>query len=50
MRLIAKSLYGLYAAVLFITLALSALLVMILLPGLSRRRWLARATSRRACP
>jgi 1-acyl-sn-glycerol-3-phosphate acyltransferase len=46
MRLIAKSLYGLYAAVLFITLALSALLVMILLPGLSRRRWLARATSR----
>jgi 1-acyl-sn-glycerol-3-phosphate acyltransferase len=46
MRLIAQSLYGLYAAVLFTTLALSALLVMALLPGLSRRRWLARVTSR----
>jgi 1-acyl-sn-glycerol-3-phosphate acyltransferase len=46
MRQIAKSLYGLYAAVLFTTLALGALLVMVLLPGLSRRRWLARATSR----
>ena len=46
MRLIAKSLYALYAAVLFTTLALVALLVMILLPGLSRRRWLARLTSR----
>jgi 1-acyl-sn-glycerol-3-phosphate acyltransferase len=46
MRLIAKSLYALYAAVLFITLGLAALLVMVLLPGLSRRRWLARVTSR----
>jgi 1-acyl-sn-glycerol-3-phosphate acyltransferase len=46
MRLIAKSLYGLYAAVLFTGLALSALLVMVLLPGLRRRRWLARAASR----
>src|SRR5580692_9581892 len=46
MRLIAKSLYGLYVAVLFTTLALAALLVMVLLPGLSRRRWLARVTSR----
>jgi 1-acyl-sn-glycerol-3-phosphate acyltransferase len=46
MRLIAKSLYGLYAAVLFTTVALSALLVMVLLPGLRRRRWLARAASR----
>ena len=46
MRLIGKSLYGLYVAVLFTTFALAALLVMILLPGLRRRRWLARATSR----
>jgi 1-acyl-sn-glycerol-3-phosphate acyltransferase len=46
MRLIAKSLYGLYVAMLFTTLALAALVIMVLLPGLSRRRWLARATSR----
>ncbi|MGC1457695.1 MAG: lysophospholipid acyltransferase family protein [Steroidobacteraceae bacterium] len=46
MRLIAKSLYGLYVTVLFTTLGLAALLVMILLPGLGRRRWLARVTSR----
>lgn len=46
MRLIAKTLYGLYAAVLFTTLALSALLIMVLLPGLGRRRWLARVASR----
>jgi 1-acyl-sn-glycerol-3-phosphate acyltransferase len=46
MRLIAKSLYGLYVTVLFTTLGLAALLVMVLLPGLARRRWLARVTSR----
>jgi 1-acyl-sn-glycerol-3-phosphate acyltransferase len=46
MRLLAKILYGLYAAVLFTSLALAALLIMVLLPGLSRRRWLARVTSR----
>jgi 1-acyl-sn-glycerol-3-phosphate acyltransferase len=46
MRLFAKSLYALYVAVLFTTLALAALVVMVLLPGLRRRRWLARVTSR----
>jgi len=46
MRLFAKSLYGLYVTVLFTTLGLAALLVMVLLPGLARRRWLARVTSR----
>ena len=46
MRLIGKSLYGLYVVVLFTTFGLAALLVMILLPGLRRRRWLARVTSR----
>jgi 1-acyl-sn-glycerol-3-phosphate acyltransferase len=46
MRLFAKSLYGLYVAVLFTSLALGALLIMVLLPGLSRRRRLARVTSR----
>jgi 1-acyl-sn-glycerol-3-phosphate acyltransferase len=46
MRLIAQFLYGLYAAVLFTCLALVAMLVMLLLPGLRRRRWLARITSR----
>ena len=46
MRLIAKFLYGLYVTVLFTTLGLAAMVVMILLPGLGRRRWLARVTSR----
>jgi len=46
MRLIAKSMYALYVAVLFTTLGLLALVVMILLPGLRRRRALARVTSR----
>ncbi|HEV2700549.1 MAG TPA: lysophospholipid acyltransferase family protein [Steroidobacteraceae bacterium] len=46
MRLFAQSLYGLYVAVIFFVLAFSALMVMVLLPGLSRRRWLARVTSR----
>ncbi len=46
MRLFAKYLYGLYVAVLFTCLALVALVIMILLPGLRRRRWLARVTSR----
>ncbi len=46
MRLIAKFLYGLYVTVLFTTLGLAAMVAMILLPGLGRRRWLARVTSR----
>jgi 1-acyl-sn-glycerol-3-phosphate acyltransferase len=46
MPLLAKSLYALYVAVVFATLGLAALLIMVLLPGLSRRRWLARVTSR----
>ncbi len=46
MRLIAKSLYGLYAIVVFASLALLAMLIMALLPGLSRRRWLARGAAR----
>ncbi|HEY1900387.1 MAG TPA: lysophospholipid acyltransferase family protein [Steroidobacteraceae bacterium] len=46
MHFIAKPLYGLYAAVLFAALALFAMLLMALLPGLQRRRWLARAAAR----
>jgi 1-acyl-sn-glycerol-3-phosphate acyltransferase len=46
MRLFAKYLYGLYVAVLFTCLALIALVIMVLLPGLRRRRGLARVTSR----
>lgn len=46
MRLIAKSLYGVYAAVLFIGLGLLAMLTMALLPGLTRRRQLARSMAR----
>lgn len=46
MRLIAQILYGLYAAILFTCLSLLALLGMSVLPGLSRRRWLARGTAR----
>jgi 1-acyl-sn-glycerol-3-phosphate acyltransferase len=46
MRLIANSLYGLYAVVVFAIVALLAMLTMVLLPGLTRRRWLARAAAR----
>ncbi len=46
MHLLAKFLYGLYAAVLFSCLGLFAMLIMVLLPGVTRRRWLARTTSR----
>lgn len=43
---IAKALYGLYAVVLFASLALLATLIMTLLPGITRRRWLARSGAR----
>jgi 1-acyl-sn-glycerol-3-phosphate acyltransferase len=46
MGLISKILYGLYAALLFIAVALLAMLVMALLPGLSRRRRVAQAAAR----
>jgi len=46
MRFLAKLLYGLYAGVLFLVLSVSALLVMIVLPGLERRRTLARRAAR----
>jgi 1-acyl-sn-glycerol-3-phosphate acyltransferase len=46
MRFVTKWLYAAYAALLFVSLALAAIIVMLLLPGLSRRRWVARATSR----
>jgi 1-acyl-sn-glycerol-3-phosphate acyltransferase len=46
MRLPAKILYGLYAAVLFSCLSFLAMLGMAVLPGLSRRRWLARTAAR----
>ena len=43
---IAQFCYGLYAAVLFVVIGLGAILAMIALPGLSRRRWLARKAAR----
>ena len=46
MRLIANILYGLYAAVLFTCVSFLAMLGMLVLPGLSRRRWLARNAAR----
>ncbi|HTY94955.1 MAG TPA: lysophospholipid acyltransferase family protein [Steroidobacteraceae bacterium] len=46
MRLVAKFLYGLYAAVLFTVLGLFSILIMTLLPDLERRRMLARGVSR----
>ncbi len=46
MRLIAKVLYGLYAAALFTCLSLLAMGGMALLPGLSRRRSVARGAAR----
>ena len=46
MGLISKILYGLYAAVLFTVVALLAILVMAVLPGLSRRRRVARRAIR----
>jgi len=46
MRLIARILYGLYAAVVFAGVALLAMLVMAVLPGLSRRRRVARGAAR----
>src|SRR5580658_4066482 len=46
MRLIAKILYGLYAGVLFTCVSLLTMLGMAVLPGLSRRRWLARGAAR----
>jgi 1-acyl-sn-glycerol-3-phosphate acyltransferase len=46
MPLIAKFLYGLYAGVLFLVITLGAVLVMVALPGLNRRRWLARKAAR----
>jgi 1-acyl-sn-glycerol-3-phosphate acyltransferase len=46
MPLIAKSLYGLYATVLFVVVGLGAILAMVALPGLKRRRWLARKAAR----
>src|ERR1700734_4493605 len=46
MRFLAKCLYGLYVAVLFSSLGMVAMLVMVLLPGVTRRRSLARTASR----
>ncbi len=46
MRFIAKSVYALYAIVVFAVVALLAMLVMAVLPGLMRRRWLARGAAR----
>ena len=46
MGLISKILYGLYAAALFTAVALLAILVMALLPGLSRRRRVAQVAAR----
>jgi len=46
MPLIAKFLYGLYAALLFLVVGLGAVLLMMALPGLNRRRWLARKAAR----
>ena len=46
MRLIIKIPYGLYAAALFTCLSFLAMLGMAVLPGLSRRRWLARIAAR----
>ena len=46
MPLIVKFLYGLYAGLLFVLVALGAALVMVALPGLNRRRWLARKAAR----
>jgi 1-acyl-sn-glycerol-3-phosphate acyltransferase len=46
MPLIAKFFYGLYATVLFVVIGLGAILAMIALPGLKRRRWLARKAAR----
>ncbi len=46
MRLIANFLYGLYAAVLFTCLSCLTTLLLAVLPGLSRRRWLARTAAR----
>jgi 1-acyl-sn-glycerol-3-phosphate acyltransferase len=46
MRTLAKIPYGLYATVLFTGLSFLAMLGMAVLPGLSRRRWLARGTAR----
>jgi 1-acyl-sn-glycerol-3-phosphate acyltransferase len=46
MRLITKLLYGFYAAGLFMAVTLLAILVMALLPGLSRRRRVAQAGAR----
>ena len=46
MRLITKYPYGLYVAVLFAGLGLLAMLIMALLPGLGRRRRVARSLSR----
>jgi 1-acyl-sn-glycerol-3-phosphate acyltransferase len=43
---IARFLYALYAAVLFVVIGLAAVLVMIPMPGLTRRRWLARTAAR----
>src|ERR1700733_2426801 len=46
MSSIAKFLYGLYATVLFLVIGLGAILAMVALPGLKRRRWLARKAAR----
>jgi 1-acyl-sn-glycerol-3-phosphate acyltransferase len=46
MPLIAKFLYGLYATALFVVMGLGAVLLMSALPGLNRRRWLARKAAR----
>jgi 1-acyl-sn-glycerol-3-phosphate acyltransferase len=46
MRLIIQILYAAYATVMFISVALLALLVMTVLPGLSRRRRVARGAAR----
>jgi 1-acyl-sn-glycerol-3-phosphate acyltransferase len=46
MGFLAKSLYGLYAALLFASLSLVAMLLMVVMPGLPRRRWLARTAAR----
>ena len=43
---ITKFLYGLYAAAVFLIVGLAAVLLMAALPGLGRRRWLARKAAR----
>src|ERR1700761_4080267 len=46
MSFLAKLAYGLFVALLFLVIGLGAILGMVALPGLSRRRWLARKAAR----